>query len=113
MLSHAVAVTHNSPRPAPSAALHKSRPVTRPFAPPISKFLIATPRLEFPPTHTKQTPLTFSNREYIAVFQFFSSRRNRENRSRPLRHVRPGLSTRSAGVSPAPLTFDVASSKPP
>jgi hypothetical protein len=74
MLSYSVAVTHNSSRPAPSAATIKSRPATRLFAPRKSKFLIATPRLEFPPTHTKQTPLTFSNREYIAVFQFFSRR---------------------------------------
>jgi len=35
-------------------------------------FLIAIPLLEFPLTHTKQNHLTFSNREYIAVFQFFS-----------------------------------------
>jgi hypothetical protein len=72
MLSYAVAVTHNSPRPAPSAATIKSRPLTRLFAPTNPDFLIANPRLELRPTHTKQSPLTFSNREYIAVFQFFS-----------------------------------------
>ena len=104
MLSWGVAVTHNSPRPAPPAAPHKSHPVTRPFASPFPKFLIATPRLEFPPTHTKQTPLTFSNREYIAVFQFFSSRRHRENRPRPLHRVTPRLPTCNAGVPPALLT---------
>jgi hypothetical protein len=31
--------------------------------------LIATPRLEFHLTHSKQKPLIFSNRDYIAVFQ--------------------------------------------
>jgi len=103
MLSYAVAVTHNSPRPAPSAATHKSHPVTRPFASPISNFLIANPRLEFPPSHTKQTPLTFSNREYIAVFQFAPSRRHTNNRSRPLQQVTPGLPVRNAGVPPALL----------
>jgi hypothetical protein len=36
------------------------------------KFLIANPLLEFPLTYSKQSPLTFSNREYIAVFQFKS-----------------------------------------
>ena len=99
-----MAVTHNSPRPAPSAATTKSRPATRLFPPRISQFLIATPRLEFPPTHSKQTPLTFSNREYIAVFQFFPLRPKSENRSRPLTHVTSSLPTRNAGVPPAPLT---------
>ena len=98
MLSYAVAVTHNSPRPAPSAATIKSHLVTRLFPPRKSKFLIATPRLEFPPTHSKQTPLTFSNREYIAVFQFFPFRRKSENRSKPLTHVTPALPTRNAGL---------------
>jgi hypothetical protein len=35
------------------------------------KFLIATPRLEFLLSPSKQSPLTFSNRDYIALFQFF------------------------------------------
>ena len=110
MLSYAVDVTHNSPRPAPSAATTKSRPVTRLFPPPISKILIANPRLEFPPTHSKQTPLTFSNRDYIAVFQVLPSRRQSENRPRPLTRVTPSLPTRNsglpaaAGVPLAPLT---------
>src|SRR4029077_15708954 len=98
MLSYAVTVTHNPPRPAPSAATHKSHPVTRPFASPISNFLIANPRLEFPPTHTRQTPLTFSNREYIAVFQVLPSRRHTKNRPRPLHRVTPRLPTRNAGM---------------
>jgi hypothetical protein len=34
--------------------------------------LIANTGLEFRLTHSKVNPLTFSNREYIAVFQFFS-----------------------------------------
>ena len=97
MLSYAVDVTHNSPRPAPSAATTKSRPVTRLFPPPISKILIANPRLEFPLTHTKQTPLTFSNREYIAVFQILPSRRQSTNCSKPLHRVTPGPLTRNAG----------------
>ena len=42
------------------------KPLTR-------NFLIANPQLEFLLTHTKQSPLTFSNREYIAVFHFKSS----------------------------------------
>jgi hypothetical protein len=105
VLSYAVAVTHNSPRQAPSAATHKSNPVTRLFAPRKSKFLIANPRLEFAPTHTKQTPLIFSNREYNALFQIVPSRRESKNRSRPLTHVTPGLLTRNAGVPPAFLTF--------
>ena len=75
-----MAVTHNSPRPALSAANSKSHPVTRLFPPPISKILIANPRLEFLPTQTKQTPLTFSNREYIALFQIFS---RRQSQTRP------------------------------
>jgi len=37
------------------------KPLTR-------NFLIANPRLEFLLTHTKQSPLKISNREYIAVF---------------------------------------------
>src|SRR4029077_16627195 len=41
---------------------------------PTRQILIATPRLEFPSTHSKQSPLTFSNREYIAVFQFLPPR---------------------------------------
>ena len=104
LLSYPVAVTHNSTRPAPSAATHKSHPVTRLLAPPKSKILIANPRLEIPPTHSKQNPLTFSNREYIALFQFFS-RRESKNRARPLTRVTPGLPTRNAGVPPALSTF--------
>jgi hypothetical protein len=75
MLSYVVAVTHNSPRPAPSAATRKSRPVTRLFAPRKSKFLIATPRFEFPPTPSKQSPLTCTLpaatgiRDFIALFR--------------------------------------------
>jgi len=68
------------------------------------KILIANPRLEFPPTHTKQSPLRFSNREYIAVFQFFPLRRKSKNHSRPLRPVGPSLPTRNAGGTPALLT---------
>src|SRR4029077_10259134 len=104
MLSWGVAVTHNSPRPAPSAAPHKSHPVTRPFASPTSRILIATPRLEFRPTHTKQTPLTFSNRDYIALFQIPPSRRHSKNRARPLHRVTPRLPVRNTGVPPALLT---------
>src|ERR1700744_4035629 len=82
------------------------------------KFLIATPRLEFPLTPTKQSPLTFSNRDYmrilhppwrIAVFQFFVSRCRPENRSRTLRRVKPGLPVRPTGVPPALLTCGRAS----
>jgi len=111
LLSYPVAVTHNSTRPAPSAATHKSHPVTRLLAPPKSKILIANPRLEIPPTHSKQNPLTFSNREYIALFQF-SSRRESKNRARPLTRVTPGLPTRNAGVPRVPCVPD-ASTGPP
>jgi hypothetical protein len=99
-----VAVTHNSPRPAPSAATNKSQPVTRLPAPPKSKILIANPRLEFPPTHTKQTPLTFSNREYIAVFHLLPPRLHFKNRPRPRLPLTPGRPTSNAGVPPALLT---------
>jgi hypothetical protein len=83
-----------------------------------SRFLIATPRLEFPVTHTKLSPLTFSNRDYMrvlhppwrtAVFQISPSRRRSENRPKPLHHVTPGLPTRNAGVPPALLTSGRAS----
>ena len=122
-----MAVTHNSPRPAPSAATHKSNPVTRPFAPQNSKFpwppsaadrgwrLIANPRLEFPPTLSKQSPQTFTlpavagNREYIALFRFFSAQCHSENRPRPLTRVTPSLPTRNASVPPALLTHGRAS----
>jgi hypothetical protein len=67
MLSFPVTVTCNAPRPALSAATTKSRPVTRLLSPPKSKFQIAIPRLEFPLTHTLQTPLIFSNRGYMRV----------------------------------------------
>jgi hypothetical protein len=40
---------------------------------PTFDFLIATPRLKFPLTNTKQSPLNISNRDYIAVFHSKSS----------------------------------------
>src|SRR4029077_1659777 len=36
------------------------------------KFLIAIPLLESSATHSKESPLTFSNRDYITVFHFKS-----------------------------------------
>jgi hypothetical protein len=82
--------------------------------------LIATPRLDFPSTHTRQRPLTCTlpavagSRDClrvlhpasrIAFFQFFSSRPHLENRAIPPLRVTPGLPTRNAGASPALLTL--------
>src|ERR1700690_676991 len=49
-------------------------------------FLIATPRLEFPATHSKQSPLTFSNREWIAVFHKKSSATTAQTHNLRRRH---------------------------
>src|ERR1700690_105887 len=49
------------------------REITTPSADPkrlTHRFLIAIPLLEFRPSPSKQSHLTFSNREYIAVFHF-------------------------------------------
>src|SRR6202142_4552437 len=59
------------PKPAREAQFSKVAAENNPLP---RKFLIAIPLLEFPPTHTKQNPLTFSNRDYIAVFQFWAPR---------------------------------------
>jgi hypothetical protein len=79
------AYPHATPRPRISLTTHNIAPTiasihacnTR-FATPRAEkkplpphFLIAIPLLEFPLTHTKQNHLTFSNRDYIAAFQFF------------------------------------------
>ena len=62
------------------------------------KFLIAIPLLESPVTRTKISPLTFSNRDSITVFQLLPKRRL-------CGFLTHGRAFRTAGIQPAPLPF--------
>jgi hypothetical protein len=76
---------------------------------PLSQFLVANPGLECRVSHSKQIPLTFSNREYIAVFQSANLQPPAPNDRNACTTQPVGHAFRIAGLRSAPLNFSASS----
>jgi hypothetical protein len=87
--------TKRAPR-AQKPQLHAFHAENKPLP---ANFLIATPRLEFPVTHTKLSPLTFSNREQIADFRSRIAQQSRRTIPAAPIDNEFGRASRNAGLS--------------